>query len=237
MGSKPSTQRSKLVHSPSQEPAQRRQSRNHSHDDRHGHGHSEDHHHCSDGPPNARNSPELKALFKHIAFRAAASKKLDLVSCVQEVMMQELGIAEPDLADLERVLQRECEDMTVITEEEIERVCAAFPNAAARLAENGSPFALFFNQIPSHLALARALEQVVQSKAPAGLTTFAGLDHLLAQKVGKWHGQLEVGEHPSSSLGMFANLDKEVSPFCRLLHLSFMRLVRPFPADLVPQIE
>ena len=74
--------------------------------------------------------------------------------------MQELGIAEPDLADLERVLQRECEDMTVITEEEIERVCAAFPNAAARLAENGSPFALLFNTIPSHLALARSLEQV-----------------------------------------------------------------------------
>lgn len=205
MGSKPSVPHHKDAIQPQ---PQHRHRHVHGHDN---HGHAEVHEHDKDRdePQSRRKSPELAALFKHLAFCAAASRKSDPVSRVQEVLMQELGIAQPDYEDLKRALQRECNDVTVITEEEMERICAAFPDAAARCAENGSPFALFLNQIPSHLALARSLEQVVQTKAAgAAASNFGGL---VAQNMGHWHGQMEVGEHPSSSLSMCANLNKEVS--------------------------
>ena len=57
-----------------------------------------------------------------------------------------------------------CSDINDIKEEDLEKICDALPDAAARLANNGSPIALLLKDIPLHLALARALEQVLQSK-------------------------------------------------------------------------
>ena len=51
-------------------------------------------------------SAELLELFKHLAFKASTSNKHDTVVCVQEVLMQELGIGE--YYACVRVLARVC---------------------------------------------------------------------------------------------------------------------------------
>jgi hypothetical protein len=219
MGSKPSVPRGEGAGKNPPQPVRQQPQRHRHHFDHDADG--PDHHRsAAHGLPTSQDSPELKSLFKHLAFRVSASKRLDLVTSVQDVLVQELGIAQPAYEDLKDILQQECKEPSFVSEEEMERICQAFPAAAARLAENGSPFALLLKDVQCHLALARALEQVAQNKAAEGP------DHLLAQKLGHWHGQLEVGDHPSCSLDMCRNLEKEdIAQAVSLAHDNVVQLI------------
>jgi hypothetical protein len=158
----------------------------HSHRDHAEHSHHHDHH--------QEGTPELKAIFKHLSFRASAERGNDRVVCLQKVLMEELGIAKPDLTQLRSVVEVVClTDPGFITEEEIPSVCAALPDAAARLAANGSPLAALLKDVPLHLAVARAVEQVLQIKPYESEPWFPGShDPLKPRSMGHWRGELEV---------------------------------------------
>ena len=186
MGSKPSRSREVAPQDLEKKPQVREGPRaEHSHRDHAEHSHHHDHH--------QEGTPELKAIFKHLSFRASAERGNDRVVCLQKVLMEELGIAKPDLTQLRSVVEVVCLNPGFITEEEIPSVCAALPDAAARLAANGSPLAALLKDVPLHLAVARAVEQVLQIKPYESEPWFPGShDPLKPRSMGHWRGELEV---------------------------------------------
>ena len=87
---------------------------------------------------------------------------------------------------------------------------AAFPWAAARLADDGSPLALLLKNVPIHLALARALEQVLHAKKDEEKQYRTGQhETLVSRDMGTWHGQLEGDEFASACLDTLKNLQRD----------------------------
>ena len=159
----------------------------------HDHAHAEHSHHDHHSVYMQTETPELKAIFKHLSFRANTERGTDRVVCLQKVLMEELGIAKPDLTQLRSVVEDFCQNPDTITEEEIQSVCAVLPEAAARLAANGSPLAALLKDVPLHLAVARAVEQVLQIKPYESEPWFPGShDPLKPRSMGHWRGELEV---------------------------------------------
>ncbi len=154
------------------------------------HDHGDDHsplHHSHQA------SPELEAVFKHLCFQTSIRRGNDRVANLQQVLMEELGIAKPDRKQLGEVVDQVCENPDSITEEELARICQALPDAAARLAADGSPLAALLKDVPLHLAMARALEQVLQAKPHESESWFPGSHEILhPRSVGHWRGEIEV---------------------------------------------
>jgi hypothetical protein len=156
------------------------------------------HHDHADGHSPLRHAkhapPELQALFKHLCFQTSIRRGSDRVVNLQEVLMEELGIAKPDRKQLGEVVDMVCENPDSITEEELERICAALPDAAARLAADGSPLAALIKDVPLHLAMARAVEQVLQAKPHEAESSWLPDIHetLHPRSVGHWRGEIEV---------------------------------------------
>ena len=187
MGSKPS--RAREVENV-REKKQREGPQEHNH---HDHAHAEHSHHDHHSVYMQTETPELKAIFKHLSFRANTERGTDRVVCLQKVLMEELGIAKPDLTQLRSVVEDFCQNPDTITEEEIQSVCAVLPEAAARLAANGSPLAALLKDVPLHLAVARAVEQVLQIKPCESESWFPGShETLISRQMGHWRGELEV---------------------------------------------
>ena len=188
MGSKPSRAREVASQDLEKKPQVRDGSHaEHSHSDQAEHSHHDHHHHHSEV------TPELKAIFKHLSHRANIERGNDRVVCLQKVLMEDLGIVKPDLTQLRSVVEDVCLNPDLINEEEIQSVCAALPDAAARLAANGSPLAALLKDVPLHLAVARAVEQVLQIKPYESEPWFPGShDPLKPRSMGHWRGELEV---------------------------------------------
>ena len=72
------------------------------------------HHDHADGHSPLRHAkhapPELQALFKHLCFQTSIRRGSDRVVNLQEVLMEELGIAKPDRKQLGEVVDMVCEN-------------------------------------------------------------------------------------------------------------------------------
>lgn len=97
---------------------------------------------------------------------------------------------------------------------------AAFPWAAARLDHDGSPLALLLKNVPIHLAVARALEQVLHAKKDEEKQYRTGQPiSLVSRDMGTWQGQLEGDEFASASLDTLKNMQRDdVSRALMLAH-------------------